>query len=1035
MGDTMGVGIGQRISLGTLLLLAGLCHAAVAQDDFVNFETPPVHPVSLSPSGELLAVCNLPDNRVMLYDLSSGTPVLRHAIPVGLDPVSVRFRTDTEAWVVNHVSDTVSVVDVINGTVTALIHTDDEPADVVFAGSNGEAFVSCSQVNTVQVFNTTTHVLLGTLPIAGEDPRAMAVSPDGTKVYVAIFESGNRSTLLGGGSAGSGTISFPPNVVDDASTPHGVVNPPPNNGSGFFPPKNPGNGTPPKVGLIVKQDDDGFWRDDTGSDWTTFISGPQAAASGRPVGWTLTDHDVAVIDADSRSVDYIDGLMNICMDLAVNPVTGNPTVVGTDGTNEIRFEPVINGTFLRVQFASADAGSLSADVNTDLNQAHLNNYANPRIAQAQRNRSLGDPRGIVWNAAGTKAYITGMGSNNLVVVDANGNRAGLNDTVELGEGPTGLALDETRGQLYVLNRFEGSLSVVDLATESETARIPFFDPTPEVIKVGRKHLYDTHKNSGLGQIACASCHVDGRMDRLSWDLGDPAGEIAPLTDRNLGGNIPELNEDFEPYHPMKGPMSTQTFQGIIGQEPFHWRGDRLGLEDFNPAFEGLQGDDVQLTPSEMQEFEDFLETIHFPPNPFRNLDNSLPTSLPLPGHTTTHTMDVPAGTPLPNGNARAGLNLYRDHDRRIDSGLVSCVSCHSLPSGNGPNVRLNGFTEETIPDGPRGEKHLMLVSIDGSTNRSIKVAQLRNMHEKVGMNMLDTTSRAGFGFLHDGSVDTIERFLSEEAFNTATAQELANLVALMLAFSGSDFPPDPNPPSLSFLDIEGEPSADVHAAVGQQTLLESGSTDLSNLDTFTGLVTASNRIELVGHFQQEGVLRGVRYRDNGLFDRDEADTVITTSALLEAVDADTAIVFTIVPEGTGTRIALDRDGDTHFDYDEVLAGSDPADPDSVVGGEGEGEGEAEFHHGDTNEDHALSLSELLRVIQLFNSDRFGCMNGTEDGFLPNGSDESCDAHQGDYSPQDWTFNLTEMLRMIQIFNVGGYEFCIGSEDGVCLAAP
>lgn len=44
-------------------------------------------------------------------DLTSGKPVWHGAVPVGLDPVAVRARTNTEAWVVNHISDSVSVVD------------------------------------------------------------------------------------------------------------------------------------------------------------------------------------------------------------------------------------------------------------------------------------------------------------------------------------------------------------------------------------------------------------------------------------------------------------------------------------------------------------------------------------------------------------------------------------------------------------------------------------------------------------------------------------------------------------------------------------------------------------------------------------------------------------------------------------------------------------------------------------------------------------------------------------------------------------
>ena len=80
---------------------------------------------------------------------------------------------------------------------------------------------------------------------------------------------------------------------------------------------------------------------------------------------------------------------------------------------------------------------------------------------------------------------------------------------------------------------------------------------------------------------------------------------------------------------MKAPMTTQTLQDIIGHEPLHWRGDKKGLEEFNVAFTNLQGRPSQLTDTEMQQFEDFLATIHMPPNPYRNFDNTLPTTLDL----------------------------------------------------------------------------------------------------------------------------------------------------------------------------------------------------------------------------------------------------------------------------------------------------------------------------------------------------------------------------------------------------------------------
>src|SRR5262245_1730209 len=68
---------------------------------FVNFESAPVHPIDLNPSRSTLALCNLPDGKLELFDAASGFPTPAASVPVGLDPVSVRFRDDTQAWVVN----------------------------------------------------------------------------------------------------------------------------------------------------------------------------------------------------------------------------------------------------------------------------------------------------------------------------------------------------------------------------------------------------------------------------------------------------------------------------------------------------------------------------------------------------------------------------------------------------------------------------------------------------------------------------------------------------------------------------------------------------------------------------------------------------------------------------------------------------------------------------------------------------------------------------------------------------------------------
>ncbi len=108
------------------------------------------------------------------------------------------------------------------------------------------------------------------------------------------------------------------------------------------------------------------------------------------------------------------------------------------------------------------------------------------------------------------------------------------------------------------------------------------------------------------------------------------------------------------------------------------------------------------------------------------------------------------------------------------------------------------------------------------------------------------------------------------------------------------------------------------------------------------------------------------------------------------------------------------------------------------GEEGEGEegegGLPPAHSADHDGDGKINISELLRVIQFFNSDGYQCSESGEDGFAPGRSTETqtCSAHSSDYAPQDWVISLSELLRSIQFFNSGDYHACEGSEDGFCV---
>jgi len=89
-----------------------------------------------------------------------------------------------------------------------------------------------------------------------------------------------------------------------------------------------------------------------------------------------------------------------------------------------------------------------------------------------------------------------------------------------------------------------------------------------------------------------------------------------------------------------------------------------------------------------------------------------------------------------------------------------------------------------------------------------------------------------------------------------------------------------------------------------------------------------------------------------------------------------------------------------------------------------------YHSADyAPKDHEISLSELLRVIQLYSNGSYHCDTGGEDGYGVGQGDKTCAAHDLDYSPRDWRIGLSELLRLIQLYSSSGYHADPSGEDG------
>jgi hypothetical protein len=389
------------------------------------------------------------------------------------------------------------------------------------------------------------------------------------------------------------------------------------------------------------------------------------------------------------------------------------------------------------------------------------------------------------------------------------------------------------------------------------------------------------------------------MDHLAWDLGDPDGDLVdvpgPFTPLFAFGTD-------DKFHPLKGPMSTQSLRGMANHGPMHWRGDRTGgyaepsqqpdqgsfdeeaaFKQFNPAFRSLLGRATELTAEEMQAFTDFALQITYPPNPIRALDN-------------TRTVDQQIGKEVFENASRTGSAIFPG---------LTCSQCHVFDRD------LNAAYGVPAPGvfGSSGEYVL------GGGGQVVKIPHLRNVYQKVGMfgivssplvNEYDSGVHTGdqirgFGFIHDGSMDTMFRFHGQLGFiqdpflnpmgftrDAAGDLERRRVEAFMLAADSNLAP-----------------------IVGQQVTLtrKNFAAAWPRIDLLIARA-ALGECELVASGRISQVAKSWLF-DGQAFVPDKANENPRSDAGLRAlaVASGQEITYTCVPVGSGLRVGLDRDLD------------------------------------------------------------------------------------------------------------------------------
>jgi YVTN family beta-propeller protein len=798
------------LALGVVWVLSrNSANPVLAQTiNYKNFEAPQVHPLTMTPDGTRVLAVNTPNASLSVFYVSGNTLTLMAEIPVGLEPISVAARNNSEAWVVNWLSDSVSVVDLNRFKVSRSFDVGDEPADVVFAGQQRElAFVCVSGLNAVKVFDPATPATSPqVITINAKQPRALARDATGTQVFVSIFESGNQTTIVPAAQVTSNGGPPPPSPAMSTSLPPA-----------------------PNVGLIVKWNGSG-WADETGdAKWTSSVP------------YTLADVDVVVIDAHSSTpaVSTLVRGVGTHIGNAVFDQANNRLLVANDeARNLVRFEPNLRGNFLSTRIDSISLSPAPSVTATDLN-SHID-FNNPDGTDAERANSLAFPGDLVRAADGT-LYLAATSSAKVGVINSQG---AVTSRIQVGQGPTGLALNEPGNLLYVLNRFDESISTVDLATRTQVASTPVgFNPEPDTVRNGRRFLYDTSV-SAHGDVSCASCHPNGHRDGLAWDLGDPQGQVQTV--------------GISKFHPMKGPMTTQSLRGIIGTEPFHWRGDRAQLSSFNPAFQSLLGGPRQLTAAEMTAFTAFVQTLAYPPNPNENLDRTLP-------------------NPATGPNATRGQQLFQT--TAFDKVAISCNVCHNTTNFG------------------TGTSRIIIPMVELGESQDFKAPQLRGLYQKLGMVNAPGEQISGFGFIHDGSTDTVFQFLHAPVFTFQSDNQRLDIEQFMLALDTGTAP-----------------------AVGLQVTVNGSNQNSADVSTRVNLLmsqaTAGN-CDLVVRGIFKGSSRSFLFSFGQFLTDRQGETPVTAQSLLQAADDGAELTFMGVPVGAGRRNSIDRE------LNEILDGDQP----------------------------------------------------------------------------------------------------------------
>jgi YVTN family beta-propeller protein len=185
-----------------------------------------------------------------------------------------------------------------------------------------------------------------------------------------------------------------------------------------------------------------------------------------------------------------------------------------------------------------------------------------------------DPFDIIVSKDGKYGFVSHSGSNTISVIDLEKlveliqkgskedlkkvypNHLGISNKfvvkrIKTGSNPKGIEFSADASQLYILERLEDRIAILDLITLDIVDHIYLSDLT-KVSTVRRgAQLFNNASHTFHQQYSCYSCHPDGHEDGLTYDMSSKGGG------RNLA--------------------NVQTLRDLPGTAPYKWNGTNVSV--------------------------------------------------------------------------------------------------------------------------------------------------------------------------------------------------------------------------------------------------------------------------------------------------------------------------------------------------------------------------------------------------------------------------------------------------------------------------